>query len=236
MRRGEQAAPPLPNEEADWNIWDRQAQKPGFSTMAEQVARGLMKAEGRFAQWEGKDWLPGEAGQSVLDVGCGNGNYAPFFWRGKGMHYTGCDLSTAMLELARRDNPGVEFVRADATDLPFEDRSFDMTFCSDLLIHLPPELESEVIGELRRVARVYAVLHQRVMIEAPRFEEQLPNGIIHRYEVLDEELMAMRGVDCEVEMRMRNARNVAKRPGADVFFIFRRPEGEGQEADGEWAH
>lgn len=212
--------PKLPSLHADWNIWDRPATDGKHVMLADQIAAGFLSAERRFAQWEGKNWLPGEPGQTVLDVACGNGNYARLWRERMGMIYTGCDLSTSMLEQARRNNPGVEFVRGDATALPFPDNHFDVTFCSDLLIHLPRNLDRAVAYELRRVARRWAVLHSRVLLEPPRIDARDRNGAITRYETLEDHLMVMRSVDNGVTLRVRNARQIGGRPGADVFFIF----------------
>lgn len=203
-----------------WFVWDRDANKDGYKSRAHQIADGFYNHKHREKQWRGIDWLPGEDGESILDVACGNGNYCKFFTQ-RGLDYTGCDLSENMLEQARENNPGFEFIRGDATNLPFEDGEYDVVFCSDLLIHLPSELEEAVVKELIRVAKKYAVVHQRVVMDAPAFFEQLGDGTIHRYEVIDEELARMMEIDKDVMMRVRNERNVAGRDGADVFFIFK---------------
>lgn len=209
----------LTNTKSDWFVWDDEANKPGYKSRAHQIAEGFYTPEKRKEQWAGIDWLPGEVGETVLDVACGNGNYCKFFLD-RGMEYTGCDLSENMLEQARENNPGVEFVRGDATKLPFEDDQFDMVFCSDLLIHLPKRIEKRVVRELLRVARKYVALHQRVVCRPPAFFEQLADGTIHRYEVMDDELKRMVSVHHNVKMHIRNYRNVAGFEGADVFYIF----------------
>jgi SAM-dependent methyltransferase len=42
---------------------------------------------------------------------------------------------------------------ASATDLPFEDNSFDAVVASDVLEHIPPELRASAVREALRVAR-----------------------------------------------------------------------------------
>lgn len=139
--------------EADWYVWDKEATKDGYESIAHQVADGLMKPEGRFEQWKDIDWLPGEEGWTILEVGCGNGNYCPFFTEGKGMEYTGCDLSENMLDICEESYPDSTFVRGDATELPFEDDEFDMVFCSDVLLHVPGDIQEDIVLELIRVAK-----------------------------------------------------------------------------------
>src|SRR5207237_633926 len=62
-------------------------------------------------------------GGRVLDAGCGPGHIAAHL-NGLGLAVTGIDLSTRMLEVARRRVPGVEFVHGNMLALPQPDGSF----------------------------------------------------------------------------------------------------------------
>lgn len=68
------------------------------------------------------------AGQEVLDVAAGNGNLAVLA-AGEGAGVVASDITPAMVELGRRRTEGegltVEWVEADAEQLPFEDARFD---------------------------------------------------------------------------------------------------------------
>jgi SAM-dependent methyltransferase len=68
------------------------------------------------------------AGQEVLDVGAGTGNFAIASAR-EGASVVACDLAPGMVERgrARTDAEGfdVEWLQADVEDLPFEDGRFD---------------------------------------------------------------------------------------------------------------
>jgi len=69
------------------------------------------------------------ATDDVLDVACGTGDLAFAFARAEAKSVTGVDFTEEMLEIARRKGAGisvVQFVHGDATDLPFEDDSFDI--------------------------------------------------------------------------------------------------------------
>jgi demethylmenaquinone methyltransferase/2-methoxy-6-polyprenyl-1,4-benzoquinol methylase len=69
----------------------------------------------------------------VLDLCCGTGDLTVMLARaaGEGARVVGADFSRGMLAVARRKlrreglSRSVEFVRADAAELPFEDDSFD---------------------------------------------------------------------------------------------------------------
>jgi len=63
-------------------------------------------------------------GDNVLDVCCGTGDLA-LADRAAGGQVTGVDFSEQMLARARRKSADVDWVRGDATSLPFEDASFE---------------------------------------------------------------------------------------------------------------
>lgn len=98
------------------------------------------------------------AGHRVLDLGCGPGISAfAMLDREPGLDVVGLDVSRAMLffgEFWRRREPRgdrVRFVRADATRLPFADRSFDVVTGHSFL-YLVPE-PGRVLAEVCRVLR-----------------------------------------------------------------------------------
>lgn len=68
--------------------------------------------------------LDPKPGQRILDVAGGTGaSSVPLVEAGA--HVTVADISTGMLHVGRSNHPEVEFVWGSATDLPFEDDSFD---------------------------------------------------------------------------------------------------------------
>ena len=94
----------------------------------------------------------------VLDVACGPGNFSREFARAVGPEglVVGVDASPTMLERGgeelRRADPGnLLLVRADSTDLPFADQSFDGSCCFAAL-HLFGD-PFAALGEMRRVLR-----------------------------------------------------------------------------------
>jgi SAM-dependent methyltransferase len=93
-------------------------------------------------------------GTRLLDVAAGPGHVAGAA-AARGAVAVGVDISEEMLARARRLYPLVDFRRADAESLPFEDDAFDAAVAAFLLHHVPsPE---RVVGELARVARCIAV-------------------------------------------------------------------------------
>jgi SAM-dependent methyltransferase len=89
-----------------------------------------------------------ERGMRVLDVASGPG-YVAGLAAARGAIVTGIDFSAAMVEHARRAQPGVHFQEGDAQALPFPDASFDAVVMSYGMLHLPqPDL---AIAEAARV-------------------------------------------------------------------------------------
>lgn len=92
-------------------------------------------------------------GQRVLDVACGTGvlaraaagRVAP---RG---HVTGADTSAAMLTVARRTNPAIEWRQCPAEQLAFADRSFDAVTCQFGLMFFTDR--AQAVREMARVLR-----------------------------------------------------------------------------------
>src|SRR3954451_13095108 len=94
------------------------------------------------------------AGQEVLDVGAGTGNFARACAR-EGASVVASDLSPGMIERgrARTEAEGldVEWVQADVEDLPFDDASFDCAM-SGFGAQFAPRPE-RTAAELFRVVR-----------------------------------------------------------------------------------
>jgi SAM-dependent methyltransferase len=94
------------------------------------------------------------AGQRVLDVGAGDGNFALACARA-GAAVIASDLSPGMVERGRRrsraEGLAIEWIEADAEELPFEDESFD---CVGSVFGAMIAPRPEIVGEeLMRVAR-----------------------------------------------------------------------------------
>ncbi|TYB41266.1 methyltransferase domain-containing protein [Actinomadura chibensis] len=81
-----------------------------------------------------RDWLGlSGAPATVLDVACGPGNVTRALSEGVGKDglVIGLDASQPMLTRAAKDttDPKIQYVRGDATDLPFRDAAFDAVSC-----------------------------------------------------------------------------------------------------------
>jgi ubiquinone/menaquinone biosynthesis C-methylase UbiE len=92
-------------------------------------------------------------GQVVLDVACGTGIVARTVadvQRGQG-RVVGLDLNEAMLDVARRVRPEIEWRQGDAARLPFLDGTFDVALCQMAFMFFPDR--AQVLREMARVVR-----------------------------------------------------------------------------------
>ncbi|MSZ20367.1 MAG: bifunctional demethylmenaquinone methyltransferase/2-methoxy-6-polyprenyl-1,4-benzoquinol methylase UbiE, partial [Actinobacteria bacterium] len=65
-----------------------------------------------------------QKGQTILDLAAGTGASSAAFLK-EGVRVVAADFSNGMLEEGRKRHPEIEFVFADATNLPFKDQEFD---------------------------------------------------------------------------------------------------------------
>jgi ubiquinone/menaquinone biosynthesis C-methylase UbiE len=93
----------------------------------------------------------------VADLGTGPGQIARYL-HNRGVDAFGIDLSPAMVELARREHPGIDFQQGDMRALPLPDDSLAGITAFYCIIHIPrPEL-IDVLKEIRRVLQPGALL------------------------------------------------------------------------------
>lgn len=92
-------------------------------------------------------------GQAVLDVACGTGIVARTAADRLGDDglVVGVDLNEAMLTVARRIRPDVEWQQGDALALPLPDRAFDVVLCQMALMFVTDRVAA--LREMARVAR-----------------------------------------------------------------------------------
>ena len=89
------------------------------------------------------------SGSRVLDIATGPG-YVAGEAAARGADVVGADVAEAMVELARRLHPEVEFRQADAHALPFEASSFDAVVGNFAILHLgrPEQAAAELVRVL----------------------------------------------------------------------------------------
>jgi len=106
-----------------------------------------------FAQWAPIlcDAAAVTAGQRILGVACGTGIVARTAADRVGAtNVVGVDLNEAMLTVARRVRPDIDWRQGDAAALPLDDGSFDTVLCQMALMFFPDPVRA--LQEIARVA------------------------------------------------------------------------------------
>lgn len=106
------------------------------------------------------DLLGMKKGEKVLDVGCGEGVFIARVVKTYGANGTGVDISRTSLATAKRwgstrlrsvQASRLRFQVADATQLPFPDKSFNYVLSFDVLEHIRDQ--SKALSEMVRVLK-----------------------------------------------------------------------------------
>lgn len=110
--------------------------------------------------------------KKVLEIACHTGNTAIQIAKQFGCHITAVDLDDTALDKARQNSKEAQiddkiiFQNANATNLPFEDNTFDIVINEAMLTMLPLEEKERVIKESLRVLKPNGfLLTHDVMIE-----------------------------------------------------------------------
>ena len=154
----------------------------------------LIEAEHLVRYW----WASRLAeGKRVLDAGCGTAYGTRMLASAGAAQVTGVDRATSVLDAAREHcPPEVELVTGDVRALPFEDRSFDLVVCFEVIEHLDdPEA---TLRELERVVTTEGI----VLVSSPNRDVYEPGNPHHVHEYVPGELReALERSFAHVELR-----------------------------------
>ena len=105
----------------------------------------------RFAGKHLMPWLPNRNDFKVIDLGSGTGFFTDIL-AGQFEQVIGVDISKGMIDFARENrSPEIEWIQANANNLPFEDNSIDLIY-SNLMIQWCMPLE-KTLQEIFRVLK-----------------------------------------------------------------------------------
>jgi SAM-dependent methyltransferase len=157
-------------------------------------------------------------GDRVLDVGCGTGVLAREARArvGASGRVTGLDLNEAMLAVARRLRPDIEWKQGDASNLPFAEGAFDVVASQFALMFFPDR--ARALREMWRVLTPGGRLAVAVCapIERSRGYEKFAGAL--RRHVGDEAAASVKGYFAiGDEAGLRRLSVEAEIPGAEIL-------------------
>lgn len=129
------------------SVWSDNVQ--GILTL--YLSRKLRFDDMFFEQYRNLFNLDQDKELRILEIGCGPGALAESLhrWYPKA-EIIGIDRDTKFIEFAKANLSGVAFLEGDATNLPFDDNTFDVTISNTVQEHIEP---SAFWGEQKRVLK-----------------------------------------------------------------------------------
>ncbi|VBA49864.1 Phthiotriol/phenolphthiotriol dimycocerosates methyltransferase [Mycobacterium attenuatum] len=138
-------------------------------------------------------------GKRVLEVSCGHGGGASYLTRTlQPASYTALDLNPAGIRLCQKRHhlPGLDFVRGDAENLPFDDESFDVVLNVEAS-HCYPHFR-RFLAEVVRVLRpggYFAYADLRPDNEIPAWEADLADAPLRQLSQREINAEVLRGIE-----------------------------------------
>lgn len=131
--------------------------------------------------WRGNNKVPCPTPGRALDIGCGNGKTTSTLID-LGCDVTGIDFSHLAIESCRSRFPGSTFLVADATNLPFEDGSFDFVAAVHVVENLDDDQLALMVSEVHRTLRSGGHVFVRTFTASDmRSEKRSTGDIVYRY-------------------------------------------------------
>lgn len=165
----------------------RKFERDGYSRVAKSYADTTTKMT---AQANGKILEAAQVnkGMTVLDVACGPG-FLVEEAAARGGTVTAVDFAPSMVALARKRNPGLDVLEADAENLPFAENTFDAVTCALGMLHFsrPEQAAAEAIRVLKPGGR-YVFTAWKPPVENPLMGLIL--GSIQKHGTLEVDLPA----------------------------------------------
>ena len=191
------------------------------------IQRWLVR-EGRFKRrLIGQAQL--QAGQRVLDLGCGTGTLAIMVKRAQpGVEALGLDADPRMLKAARakaaREGVAIRFDQGMAFALPYPDASFERVLSSLMIHHLKTPDKEKTAREVQRVLKPGGRLHV-VDFGRPRSPYgRLLAPFLHGFEEVDDHVDGrLPGIFERAGLKVRECGNYLTFFGELTFFRGEKP-------------
>lgn len=116
-------------------------------------------------------------GKRILDAGCGKGRFSKVFLE-MGAYVIGLDLSEKLLNETKEINNG-SFLLGSVTNLPFNDKTFDLVFSIEVMEHVPDTDKTirEMVRVLKKNGRIVIIDKNKLSLS----KYLVPNLLIKKY-------------------------------------------------------
>lgn len=149
------------------------ASSPRVLMFLRRILEGNFNAQKKVLQND----FAANAGEKVLDIGCGTGEFSVFF---QNAVYTGIDVEKKYIDYAQKNYKG-KFLTTNAAILPFSANAFDKILIIGVLHHMNDEQGRSVLAEARRVLNSNG--RMLVMEDIKLAGEGLLTRLIHRFDL-----------------------------------------------------
>lgn len=96
--------------------------------------------------------------KNMLDVGCANGDFLNDFLKNKIIKKYGIETTQATVDLCKKRHKKINFIKAFAHNLPFEDNKFDLVSIWSVLHWIDRNYYLQSLGELIRITNKYLMV------------------------------------------------------------------------------
>lgn len=127
-----------------------------YDQNAEKWRNGCINKEGSFRDMSVaklKEFLPEG---KILEIGSGPGIDAEKLVKA-GFDYIGTDASEGFIELAKKLNPNINFIKMAVEELDFPKNNFDGFWTSATLLHIPKNRINIILNKIREVCKTGAI-------------------------------------------------------------------------------
>ncbi|HZQ68421.1 MAG TPA: pseudaminic acid biosynthesis-associated methylase [Terriglobales bacterium] len=160
--------------------------------------------------------VPAEA--RILEVGCNIGNQLRLLQRLGYQNLYGIDVQERALEVAKSRAQNINFLRASAFALPFQDGYFDLVYTSGVLIHISPQDLPIALGEIYRCSRRFILGSEYYAAQATEVDYRGHSALLWKMDYAREYLGRFPDLQLLMEQRLPyvNSENV------DSMFLLEK--------------
>lgn len=121
----------------------------------------------------------GKSSLRILDIPCGTGRISQYLLE-QGESVTGADISNEMMQVAEQKVQSYDafngFYQMDASDLTFEDNSFDVIVAIRFMGHIPKDVRLKILKEFGRVSQ-YSIIEYNLKSKSVELRRSIDKAL-----------------------------------------------------------